>query len=55
MLVRVVAPHFVAGLEITDNRCVMAAPILRWALGMQADEIRHVIRTRRWRATIVWP
>jgi len=32
-LVRVVAPHFVAGLVAVDGVVVEAAPILRWEIG----------------------
>ena len=31
-LVRVTAPHFVAGPVVENNICILAAPILRWAL-----------------------
>lgn len=31
MLIRITAPHFVAGLVVEDHRIVAAAPILRWA------------------------
>lgn len=50
MLVRVVAPHFVAGLELVDGRCVRAAPILRWAVGKTAAELRAYFRSKRWDA-----
>lgn len=33
-LIRVVAPHLVAGLIIQDGHCIHAAPILGWAVGM---------------------
>jgi len=53
MLVRVVSPRFVAGLVIENDRCTEAAPILRWAIGKYAHELRAYFRARGWRATIV--
>jgi hypothetical protein len=54
-LVRVVAPHFVAGLVIVDDTCTRAAPILRWAVGKNADYLRSYFRRKQWLATIVAP
>ena len=53
VLVRVVAPHFVAGIVINraTKRCVEAAPILRWCEGKTADEIRRYIDRRGWEAS----
>ena len=53
MLVRVVAPHFVAGLVIENGRCVEAAPILKWALNKGEDFLRGYIKSKGWRATVV--
>ena len=50
--VRVEAPHLVAALKVSDGRCVEAAPILRWALGMSADELRDYFRRKGWHATV---
>jgi hypothetical protein len=53
-LVRVVAPHFAAGLIVRDGICTEAAPILRRAcIGHKVDDLRVMFRTRRWVATIV--
>lgn len=52
-LVRVVAPHFVAGIVMRDGVCVEAAPILKWAVGKSADALRETFRRKRWEATIV--
>ena len=49
--VRVEAPHFVAGLKIENERCVEAAPILRWAIGKPAGELRIYFQFRRWTAS----
>jgi len=52
-LVRVVAPHFVAGFE-TDGIVRRAAPILhRHLIGKTDDEARAYIRSKGWKASIV--
>lgn len=53
LLVRVVAPHFVAGLGVRDGVCVWAAPILRWAVGKSADELRAYFARKGWRASLL--
>lgn len=44
-LLRVVAPHFVAGAIWSRDgaswRCTAAAPILRWMIGMDAETMRR--------------
>lgn len=52
-LVRVVAPHFVAGLDMVGDKCVEAAPILKWAKGKTADELRAYFKQKGWRASII--
>jgi len=48
MLVRVVAPHFVAAFVFEDGRVKECAPILRKHVkGLNADQIRALCR-RRW-------
>jgi hypothetical protein len=49
--VRVEAPHFVAALKIENERCIGAAPILSWAIGTSADELRAWFKLKRWTAT----
>lgn len=53
ILVRVVAPRFVAGIELEHDRCGLAAPILRWCLGQTRSELRDIFARRGWTATIV--
>lgn len=53
ILVRVLAPHFVAGFVMVDDRCTEAAPILRWAIGKGRDELRAYFIRRGWKASIV--
>jgi hypothetical protein len=51
-LVRVVAPHFVAGFE-TDGVVKRAAPILRYMTGWTNARARQYIADKGWRASIV--
>ena len=51
-LVRVVAPHFVAGFE-TDGIVRRTAPILKRMLGWSDDRARKYITSKGWRASVV--
>lgn len=53
ILVRVVAPDFVAGLIMDGDRCIHAAPKLRWAIGKFRPELRAYFQRRGWSASIV--
>jgi hypothetical protein len=55
MLVRVEAPHFVAGFVMDGNVCTRAAPIIKYFVGRPADWIRAYCATKKWRANIVGP
>lgn len=50
-LLRVEAPHFVAGAiwKGPPWRCTEAAPILRWMVGKNADEVRDYLTRKGWR------
>lgn len=52
-LIRVTAPHFVAGVEFKNGRCVRAAPILKWAKGMTFNELFAKCKEKKWIATVV--
>jgi hypothetical protein len=52
-LVRIVAPHFVAGLLCRDGKCVVAAPILKWCCGKSEDELRAYFARKNWRAAVI--
>jgi hypothetical protein len=54
-LVRVQAPHFVAGFVLQDGVCTRAAPILRHFIGRETAAIRDAIHDQGWRASIVSP
>lgn len=66
-LVRVVAPHFVAGFEVEyeleyredlggcvamNERIVRAAPILRWTVGKPVSEVRAYLRSKGYDARV---
>jgi hypothetical protein len=55
-LVRVAAPHFVAGLVMEsatpEDKCARAAPILAWAVGKPRSELRRYFASKGWTATI---
>jgi hypothetical protein len=53
MLVRVVAPHFVAGLVLENDIVVRAAPILKWAKGKDRDWLRTYFQQKGWIASVV--
>lgn len=49
MLVRVIAPHFVAGIEVG----VRAAPILAYATGWSLLKLQAYCRQKRWTCEVV--
>ena len=51
-LVRVVAPHFVAGFE-TDGIVRRAAPIIKYLVGKTDDQARTYIKRKGWKASII--
>lgn len=51
-LIRVVAPHFVAGFE-TDGIVRRVAPILKYLVGKTDDEARAYIASKGWKASQV--
>lgn len=52
-LVRVVAPHFVAGIVMRRGRCFLAAPILRWCIGKPQFELSVTFRRLGYKAVIL--
>lgn len=55
VLVRVVAPHFTAGLVFEGKRVVEAAPILRWTMRHDADWLAAYFKRKGWEAKRVRP
>lgn len=48
-LIRIVAPHFVAGLVVDDKGIVRrAAPIVAWAIGRHVDKTLAYFRRKGW-------
>lgn len=52
-LVRIEAPHFVAGLLMRGLTCVHAAPILKWAVNKDRDFLRSYFARKGWKANIL--
>lgn len=52
-LVRIAAPHLVAGIVVKGDRVILAAPILRYMTGWSADRVRSFVRGKGWSATVV--
>lgn len=53
-LIRVEAPHFVAGIQVNERgMCMNAAPILKWCIGKRTDFLRDYFRRKGWKATVV--
>ena len=46
-LARITAPHFVAGVVIFRH-VIHTAPILRWAVGLDANELTRRVTRRGW-------
>lgn len=53
--VRIVAPHFVAGLVYDDcaNKVVEAAPILKYMLNWNRVMVKRYCGWKKWKASIV--
>ena len=49
MLLRVTAPHFVAGAIWVNKECVHAAPIIKWMIGKPAIEVKAYLDKRKWK------
>lgn len=52
-LVQITAPHFCAGLSITDGVCTHAAPILKWAVGKHRNFLSHYFKQKGWTARML--
>ncbi len=48
MLLRISAPHFVAGVILWDGVVVNAAPILRWSVGKTEGHLRDYCHRKHW-------
>lgn len=52
-LVRIVAPHFVAGIEAENGRVIIAAPILRYMLGWSGKRVASYCAKKGWTWEVV--
>lgn len=48
-LIRVEAPHFVAAIVLVGNRCVEAAPILKWAVLKREAQLVEYFNRKGWK------
>lgn len=50
MLIRIVAPHFVAGLEWNENsnQVIKAAPIIHYMMGWHIRQIEEYCNNKEW-------
>lgn len=53
-LIRVIAPHFVAGF-LTDGTVRVAAPILQYTVGWTDEMARTYFASKAWKASVVSP
>jgi hypothetical protein len=54
MLLRIRGPNFVAGLVVDEDGLVrLAAPILRWSIGLSVHSLRVELQRRGYTTTIV--
>ena len=53
LLIRVVAPHFVAGLVLDDEVCREAPPILKWTICKDREFLRGYFARKGWKATVI--
>lgn len=53
MLVQVDAPHFCAGIILEDDVVVRAAPILKWAVGWQRNDLRRYFERKQWKTKVI--
>lgn len=48
MLIRIEAPHFVAGVVLENGRVTRTAPIVKYMKGWTEAHIRHYCVTKDW-------
>jgi hypothetical protein len=54
MLIRVTGPDFIAGLVLDEDDMVrVAAPVLKWSIGLSAHSLRTELEQRGLKATLV--
>lgn len=53
ILIRIEAPHLCAGIIMSNDRCVSAAPILGWTVGRDTASLRAYFAAKGWKASIL--
>lgn len=53
MLAQIKAPHFTAGIELTDDVVTLAAPIVKYMVGWHRNYVRHYCNQKRWQIAVV--
>ena len=53
MLIRIQGSNFVAGVVFDDGVAVKAAPIVKWAVGLNEDQLRSELNRRGLKASYV--
>jgi len=49
-MLRVLAPHFCAGIEFRNDVVIKAAPILSWSVGKERHELERYFERKGWKA-----
>lgn len=55
ILAQIKAPHFTAGIVLTDDVVTEAAPIVRYMKGWHRGYVRHYVTQKRWQIAVVKP
>lgn len=53
MLAQIKAPHFTAGIILTDEVVTEAAPIVKYMKGWHRNYVRHYCQQKRWEIAVV--
>jgi len=53
ILVRVVTPYYVAGIVLSNDTVIAAAPILKWTIGKKREWLRRYFNDKGWKASVV--
>jgi hypothetical protein len=48
-MIRIIAPHFIAGVVMTDGRVTRRAPILHYMIGWSAQHVIAYCERKHWR------
>ena len=53
MLARIVAPHFIAGIILKEDRVVQAAPIVSYMINWSRNRVINYCRSKSWTVSVV--